>query len=86
MMLEEEAATGSPAQPQNGAQPQQGAWELQGASDDRKRAFDDQGESIAIKIVFGKQAVTTSRPLLSTVAELKADIASQTGDGSQNKA
>lgn len=45
---------------------------------DRKRALQDQ--SIVLKVVFGKHTVTPSRALLSTVAELKADIASQTGD------
>lgn len=29
----------------------------------------------------GKQSVTTNRPVLSTVAELKSDIAAQTGGG-----
>lgn len=35
--------------------------------------------SLATWAPAGKQSVTTNRPLLSTVAELKADIAAQTG-------
>lgn len=33
----------------------------------RKRELEGEGETIALKVTFGKQAVTTNRPLLSTV-------------------
>ncbi|KAI7839831.1 hypothetical protein COHA_006451 [Chlorella ohadii] len=55
-----------------------------GAEEHRKRELDE-GETIAIKVTFGKQSVTTNRPLLSTVAELKADIAAQTGVPAENQ-
>lgn len=50
----------------------------------RKRELEE-GETIAIKVTFGKQSVTTNRPVLSTVAELKADIAAQTGVPVENQ-
>ncbi|PRW58076.1 ubiquitin domain-containing UBFD1-like [Chlorella sorokiniana] len=55
-----------------------------GAEEQRKRELEE-GETIAIKVTFGKQSVTTNRPLLSTVAELKADIAAQTGVPAENQ-
>ncbi|PSC73943.1 Ubiquitin domain-containing UBFD1 isoform A [Micractinium conductrix] len=45
----------------------------------------EEGEQIAIKVVFGKQSTTTSRPALSTVADLKADIAQHTGVPPENQ-
>lgn len=40
---------------------------------------------IDIKVVFGKQSSTVSRPLSSTVAELKQDIAAHTGVPTENQ-
>ena len=67
-------------EPQDGAPPPAGGGEQQQpAAEDRKRSLEDRGECIAIKVTYGKQSVTTSRPLLSTVASLKADVAAHTG-------
>ncbi|KAL4457255.1 hypothetical protein ABPG75_012120 [Micractinium tetrahymenae] len=62
-----------------------------GAKDGRKREAEagagEEGDErrIDIKVVFGKQSTTTSRPLSSTVAELKQDIAAHTGVPPENQ-
>lgn len=43
------------------------------------------GPCIEIKVVFGKLSTTSSRPLSSTVAELKAEIAQHTGVPPENQ-
>ncbi|EFN55612.1 hypothetical protein CHLNCDRAFT_133751 [Chlorella variabilis] len=73
-------------EPQDGAPPPAGGGEQQQpAAEDRKRSLEDHGECIAIKVTYGKQSVTTSRPLLSTVASLKADVAAHTGVPPENQ-
>lgn len=85
-----DAAAPSPAEPPAAEaqleQPQPAAAAAGAAADDdtaaaeeqRKRALEE-GPTIAIKVTFGKHAVTTTRPPNSTVAELKADIAQACG-------
>lgn len=59
-----------------------GGGEGPATDDQRKHALAEgsDGEVISIKVVFGRQAVTTNRTLQSTVAELKADVATHTGE------
>lgn len=78
---------GAGADPASGGGAGQAAEPAGGSGEQspRKRALDASSDepSISLKVVFGRQAVTTQRPAASTVAELKADIAAHTGAAGQ---